>query len=69
MSLPEATLNCPICDSPEHTLTPVLEGEYRGKYVCNTCYWKLRENRNNPSYKIQKYRWNKKLQDYIPINY
>jgi len=26
MSLPEATLNCPICDSPEHTLFPILEG-------------------------------------------
>jgi len=67
MSLPEATMNCPICDSPEHTLFPILEGNYSGSYVCSTCNQMLWKNRNDPNYKIQKYRWNKKLQDYIPI--
>ena len=68
MSLPEAILHCPICDSLEHTLFPILNGLYSGSYVCSTCNQKLWSNRNNPNYKIQKYRWNKKLQDYIPIN-
>jgi len=26
------------------------------------------KNRRDPNFKIQKYRWNKKIQDYIPIN-
>ena len=56
MSLPEATLNCPICDSLEHTLFPILNGLYSGSYVCSTCNHLLQKNRNDPNKKIQKYR-------------
>jgi len=65
MSLSEATLNCPICDSLEHTLYPVMEGKYSGKYVCSTCHWKLWKN---PNLEIETMRWDEKLKDYVPRN-
>jgi len=68
MSLPEATLNCPICDSLEHTLFPILNGKYSSSYVCSSCNQTLWKNRRDPNFEIQKYRWNKKLQDYILID-